>query len=235
MTTTTNQPAKSLIIFDLDGTLIDSVPDLAAAIDATLTSLDAPMAGVDHVRTWVGNGSLKLVERALAWAKLPTDQLHTAHEIFLQKYANCHDGTVEYQGVTDGLGRLSHQGFTLAICTNKPVQFLPEILKNMGWTDTFACVIGGDSLSVKKPDPAPLLHICQTLGVDTAHTIMVGDSQNDILAGKNADMTTLGLSYGYNYSKPIDESCPDGVFDDFGSLVDYIVANFVAKDLAATD
>lgn len=235
MNTMTSHTTKSLIIFDLDGTLIDSVPDLAAAVDATLTALDAPMAGVNHVRTWVGNGSLKLVERALAWAELPMNQLHAAHEIFLQKYANCHDGTTEYQGVTDGLNRLIDQGFTLAICTNKPVQFLPEILQNMGWADKFACVIGGDSLSVKKPDPAPLRHICQTLGVENTHAVMVGDSENDILAGKNAGMTTLALSYGYNYGKPIDESCPDAVFDEFGALVDYIVENFGTKDLVAID
>lgn len=230
MTKTTNSSThsskKSLIIFDLDGTLIDSVPDLAAAVDATLTALNATTAGVDHVRTWVGNGSLKLVERALVWAGLPLTELETAHKIFLQKYAHCHDKTVEYAGVSEGLERLAKQGFGLAICTNKPTQFLPEILKNMGWTDTFACIIGGDSLSVKKPDPAPLHHICQTLGVENTHAVMVGDSENDILAGKNAGMTTLALSYGYNYDKPISDSRPDAAFDEFGALVDFILGHF---------
>ncbi|WP_323841910.1 MULTISPECIES: phosphoglycolate phosphatase [unclassified Moraxella] len=217
---------KSLIIFDLDGTLIDSVPDLAIAVDATLLTLGAGPAGVDNVRTWVGNGSLKLIERALNWANLPNEKLHEAHELFLTKYADCHDQTIEYKGVTDGLHRLANHGFMLAICTNKPVQFLPKILSNMGWTHQFACILGGDSLEAKKPNPMPLLHICQALNIDRHHAVMVGDSKNDILAGQNAGMTTLALTYGYNYGESIATSHPDATFDDFGALVDFMIKNF---------
>lgn len=215
---------KTLIIFDLDGTLIDSVPDLAHAIDQTLACFGKPMAGVDKVRAWVGNGSLKLVERALLWAESELDSLDTAHALFLKNYANCHDGTVAYGGVSDGLKRLKDAGFVLALCTNKPSQFLPKILTQMGWANDFACVIGGDSLPVKKPDPAPLLHICQTLGIDPSQAVMVGDSENDIKAGQHAGMTTFALSYGYNYDKPIADSLPDGVFDDFGGLVQHLMS-----------
>lgn len=218
-----DQNSQSLVIFDLDGTLIDSVPDLAAAIDATLTSLGAPTAGTDKVRTWVGNGSLTLVERAINWAGLPIEQLHTAHDKFLAIYADCHDGTVAYAGVTEGLNRLLDNGYLLAICTNKPSQFLPQILANMGWQDKFSCVIGGDSLPVKKPDPAPLLHICNVLNVNKNHAIMVGDSKNDIIAGKNAGIKTLALTYGYNYGEPIAHSQSDAIFDDFKALVDGIL------------
>ncbi|STZ07387.1 Phosphoglycolate phosphatase [Moraxella caprae] len=210
---------KSLIIFDLDGTLIDSVPDLADGVDKMLAHFDKSPAGTDNARTWVGNGSVKLVERALVWAELSLDNLHHAHEIFLKEYATCQGKTVEYNGVTDGLNCLITQGFTLALCTNKPAQFLPDILNNMGWTDKFACVIGGDSLPTKKPDPAPLLHICDTLGMDKSQAVMVGDSKNDILAGQNAGITTLALTYGYNYGEPIADSRPDEVFDNFGDLV----------------
>lgn len=214
---------KSLIIFDLDGTLIDSVPDLADGVDAMLAHFGKVPAGVANVRTWVGNGSVKLVERALAWANVDLATLPHAHEIFLQAYAQYQGKTVEYEGVTNGLNALLEKGFTLAICTNKPAQFLPKILANMGWTDKFACVIGGDTLAVKKPDPTPLRHICQTLGVDTAQAVMVGDSKNDILAGRGADMMTLALTYGYNYGKPIADSKPDGVFEDFGALVGFLL------------
>lgn len=214
---------KNLIIFDLDGTLIDSVPDLASAIDQTLAHFGKPYAGVDKVRAWVGNGSLKLVERALVWADLPLDELDTAHAVFLQTYANCHAGTVAYDGVRDGLLRLKDAGFVLALCTNKPTQFLPKILADMGWADSFACVIGGDSLPVKKPDPAPLLHICQRLGINPQQAVMVGDSKNDIKAGQGAGMTTYALTYGYNYDEPIANSKPDGVFDDFGGLVNHLI------------
>ncbi|WP_066802361.1 phosphoglycolate phosphatase [Moraxella oblonga] len=215
---------KSLVIFDLDGTLIDSVPDLADGVDGMLAHFGKSPAGTERVRTWVGNGSLKLVERALMWADLPLDNLPYAHEIFLQKYANSQGKTAEYQGVSIGLNQLIQNGFTLALCTNKPTQFLPDILKNMGWADKFACVIGGDSLAVKKPNPEPLLHICKTLGIDKSQAVMVGDSKNDILAGRGAGMMTLALTYGYNYGEPIADSEPDEVFENFGALVEFVLA-----------
>lgn len=218
---------KSLIIFDLDGTLIDSVPDLSVATNEMLMTLGANSADTEQVRGWVGNGSLKLTERALAWAGLPTDThaLEQAHRLFLtayQAHIKTHQ-TCEYQGVTTGLDKLIQAGLVLAIATNKPTAFVPEILANMGWTDKFACVLGGDSLPTKKPDPAPLLYICDSLGIDTTQAVMVGDSTNDVQAGKSAGMTTLALSYGYNYGKPIADSSPDAVFDEFGALVDFIL------------
>ncbi len=215
---------KSLIIFDLDGTLIDSVPDLADAIDDMLVQLGKSAAGASRVRDWVGNGSVKLVERALMWANLPLTDIQQAHDLFLQVYAACQGKTVEYAGVTKGLSCLLEHGFTLALCTNKPSQFLPDILANMGWTQMFACVLGGDSLPTKKPDPAPLWHICHTLGVDKSEAVMVGDSVNDVQAGRRAGITTFALTYGYNHGEPITHSQPDAVFDDFGALVDAIIS-----------
>ena len=219
---------KSLIIFDLDGTLIDSVPDIAVAVNAMLTSFDAHTADISHVRTWVGNGSRILTKRALIWANLPTDDEHLtlAHDRFLSAYARCTcQDTRAYDGVTQGLDTLLQAGYLLAIATNKPTCFVPEILTKLGWTDKFTVVLGGDSLPTKKPDPMPLLHICHQLNISTQHAIMVGDSKNDIQAGKNAHITTLALTYGYNYDEPIANSCPDGVFDNFESLVDFILHN----------
>ncbi|OOR89379.1 phosphoglycolate phosphatase [Moraxella caviae] len=219
---------KTLIIFDLDGTLIDSVPDLAAAVNAMLTELGTANASTEQVRSWVGNGSLVLTERALTWANLATDDaaLHHAHERFLAHYADCAScATAPYAGVSAGLKTLKQAGFALAIATNKPARFLPEILAAQGWHD-FDCVIGGDSLPTKKPDPTPLLHICDALGISPAAAIMVGDSKNDVVAGKNANITTLALSYGYNYDEPIAHSEPDAVFDEFADLVAFILKNF---------
>lgn len=216
---------KSLIIFDLDGTLIDSAPDLAAAVNRMYAQLELPIMPIDTIKSWVGNGSLKLVERALAAHKIgDAKALHLAHDIFLAEYARqTIDKTKSYIGVTQGLERLKQAGFVLAICTNKPSRYLPEILAHFGWVDVFELVIGGDALSVKKPDPTPLLHICETLGITPAAAIMVGDSKNDILAGQAADMTTLALRYGYNYGEPIDLMDPDVAFDDFGTLTDCIL------------
>lgn len=218
---------KSLIIFDLDGTLIDSVPDLTSAVNVMLQAFHAPSATQALVRSWVGNGSKKLVERALTWANLNEHQdAHHAHEWFLAAYADhCCVDTVPYPDVDAGLAQLQAHGYTLAIATNKPIRFVPTILQNLGWTDKFACVLGGDSLPTKKPDPAPLLHICQELGFLPKQSIMVGDSKNDILAGQAAGMTTLALTYGYNYNEPISQSSPDRVFDDFASLTQYLINN----------
>ena len=227
---------KSLIIFDLDGTLIDSAPDLATAVNRMLTKLNMAAAPIATVKSWVGNGSLKLTERALAYSGEIAadtvslkDKLQTAHELFLAEYADCTTlDTAPYAGVSDGLARLQAAGFKLAICTNKPERFLPSILAHFNWQQYFEIVLGGDSLAVKKPDPTPLLHICERLGVTPAAAIMVGDSKNDILAGQAADITTLALRYGYNYGEPIDEMNPDAAFDGFSELTDYILANYHA-------
>lgn len=216
---------KTLVIFDLDGTLIDSAPDLAAAINRLYAQLSLPDMPIDTIKSWVGNGSLKLVERALAAHGIEdATALHEAHEIFLGEYAACStDATVAYEGVCSGIERLQAAGFHLAICTNKPARYLPEILAHFGWQAVFDVVLGGDALALKKPDPAPLLHICETLGVATDATVMVGDSKNDILAGQAAGMMTLALRYGYNYGEPIDEMRPDAAFDGFDALVDYLL------------
>ncbi|UNU73983.1 phosphoglycolate phosphatase [Moraxella nasovis] len=225
-------PTKSLIIFDLDGTLIDSVPDLAAATNDMLTWLNAPKAPINLVRNWVGNGSMVLVQRALAWAGLDgcDEKLDQAHELFLTYYAtgDCKH-TKLYHGVKDGLQRLLDAGFILSLATNKPERFLPNILQSFNLQETFTCVVGGDTLSNKKPDPMPLLYICNKLKISPQHAIMVGDSKNDILAGKAATMTTLALSYGYNYGESITQSKPDAVFDEFGALVNYIITHYQAK------
>lgn len=221
MQKTTDMTFKQLIIFDLDGTLIDSVPDLAFAINQMLNELNLMPLPTKTIKNWVGNGSLKLVERALGfYGNQDPSQVLLAHEHFLAAYANCAiKHTTAYDGVIDGLSQLVQAGYRLAVCTNKPVRYLPEILSHFGWQDIFEMVLGGDSLPSKKPSPIPLLHICDTLGVAPSAAIMVGDSKNDILAGKAAGMTTLALRYGYNYHEPIDLSSPDAAFDDFGTLV----------------
>lgn len=217
---------KSLIIFDLDGTLIDSASDLAAAINRMYAQLSLPTMSIDTIKSWVGNGSLTLVERALAAHDI-TDatRLTIAHEMFLAEYATgSTDTTVAYHGTDLGIRQLKSAGFHLAICTNKPTRYLPKILMHFGWQEAFDVVLGGDALTVKKPNPAPLLHICQQLDISVDNAVMVGDSKNDILAGKAAQMTTLALRYGYNYGELIDKMNPDASFDDFETLVKYLLS-----------
>ena len=221
---------KQHLIFDFDGTLIDSVPDLADATNAMLTTLGKDTYPLDTIRNWVGNGSRMLVERALVGKievledELTVEEAEHAEQVFFDAYKNLSDSkTVAYPNVDSGLRQLKEAGYTLALVTNKPIRFVPKILESFGWTSLFDMVLGGDSLTTKKPDPAPLLHVCDKLGVMQDKAVMIGDSRNDILAGQNAKIDTLGLSYGYNYGQDIRDLNPTAAFDDFATLVKYLL------------
>ena len=221
---------KQLLIFDFDGTLIDSVPDLADATNAMLTIIGKTLYPLETIRNWVGNGSRMLVERALVGkvdvleGELTEEAVDHAEQVFFDAYKNISGSkTVAYPDVDSGLRKLQAAGFKLALVTNKPIRFVPKILQSFGWQDLFSEVLGGDSLSTKKPDPAPLLHVCEALNINPEQAVMIGDSRNDILAGQNANMDTFGLSYGYNYGQDIRELNPTEAFDDFASLVAYIL------------
>ncbi|MDN3454314.1 MULTISPECIES: phosphoglycolate phosphatase [unclassified Psychrobacter] len=223
---------KQLLIFDFDGTLIDSVPDLADATNTMLTTLGKATYPIETIRNWIGNGSRLLVERALVGKvevlenELTVEEADHAEHLFFEAYKNLSGSkTVAYPDVDSGLKKLKDAGYTLALVTNKPIRFVPKILQSFGWQDLFSEVLGGDSLSTKKPDPAPLLHVCEALNISPEQAIMIGDSRNDILAGQNANMDTLGLSYGYNYGQDIRELNPTEAFDNFADLVDYFLNN----------
>jgi len=225
---------KQLLIFDFDGTLIDSVPDLADATNAMLTTLGKDTYPIETIRNWIGNGSRLLVERALvgkvevADGELTVEEADHAEQIFFEAYKNLSGSkTVAYPDVDDGLKQLHAAGYTLALVTNKPIRFVPRILQSFGWQDLFSEVMGGDSLPVKKPDPMPLLHVCETLNISVDQAVMIGDSRNDMLAGQNANMDTLGLSYGYNYGQDIRELNPTEAFDHFADLVAWIMKDKV--------
>ena len=223
---------KQLLIFDFDGTLIDSVPDLADATNAMLATLGKAPYPLETIRNWVGNGSRMLVERALVGkievleGELTEEAVDHAEQVFFDAYKNTSGSkTVAYPDVDSGLRKLQAAGFKLALVTNKPIRFVPKILQSFGWQDLFSEVLGGDSLPTKKPDPEPLLNVCNALNINPAQAVMIGDSRNDILAGQNANMHTLGLSYGYNYGQDIRELNPTEAFDDFASLVAYLLEN----------
>lgn len=222
---------KKLLMFDFDGTLIDSVPDLADATNIMLEQLGKPPYPLQTIEKWVGNGARLLVERALSGSVEVDDNLaladvEAAEQLFFAAYG-AYDAskTVAYPAVDQGLRQLKEAGFTLALVTNKPIRFVPHILEGLGWTPLFDMVLGGDSLPVKKPDPAQLLHVCKTLNVAPTQALMIGDSINDILAGQNAGIDTIGLSYGYNYGNDIRDSEPNQVFDTFAELLNWLLNN----------
>ncbi|WP_372881981.1 phosphoglycolate phosphatase [Psychromonas sp.] len=216
---------KEVILFDLDGTLIDSAPDLSLAINHMLSTLKRPTFEQDIIRSWVGNGAQVLVKRGLS-GQAEIDQdidpalFEKSLQIFLEFYKNnlCID-TQLYPSVRACLKILKAKGYRLVIVTNKPFEFIEPILDGLQLTGLFEMLLGGDCLEKRKPDPLPLLHVCEKLSVSVEQCLMVGDSKNDILAAKAANMESIGLTYGYNYGEDIGMHNPEAVFDDFADIV----------------
>ncbi|GHA89934.1 phosphoglycolate phosphatase [Modicisalibacter luteus] len=212
-----------LVTFDLDGTLIDSVPDLAMAVDVMLTERGYPAAGEEKVAGWVGNGSRVLVERSLrdASGHEPDDQtLAQAHDAFLYHYGRApSERTRVFPGVREALAALHDRGLKLAVITNKPYAFITPILEALGLDGYFDYAIGGDSLPQKKPDPAPLLHVAERFSIPPQACLMVGDSRHDIEAGRRAGFRTLAVPYGYNHGEPVAASRPDFLVESLAELV----------------
>ena len=218
-----------LVQFDLDGTLIDSLPQLWQAVNIMLKEQGFAQVKEQAVKHWVGNGADTLVARALSYALGYTpshDRQQIARAGFDAAYASlAGQDIVLYPGVQDTLRQLKAAGKTLALVTNKPYRFVPDILASTGLGEYFSQTLGGDSLPLKKPDPAPLLQICARLNIAPMHSIMVGDSENDVLAAKAAGMPVVGLTYGYNYGRNIADSDPDWVLDNISDLVELLVKN----------
>lgn len=213
-----------LVMFDLDGTLLDSVPDLAAATDAMLVQMGREPAGVARVRDWVGNGSLVLVRRALAnsieHAEVDVAEAAAAHQKFLEIYADCHALSRVYPGVVECLDWLRGKGIALGLVTNKPCRFIAPLLAEHGLADYFQLLLGGDSLPQQKPDPAPLQWMLVRAGVTARQALFVGDSRSDVLAARAAGVPCVAVSYGYNHGRPVAAENPLLVLDDLRQLVD---------------
>lgn len=212
-----------LVMFDLDGTLIDSVPDLAEAVDRMLVELGRAPAGVEKVRDWVGNGARVLVRRALAGgldhAAVGEAETEQALARFLDIYADCHHLTALYPGVHELLEALSTAAVELAVVTNKPERFVAPLLEQVGLGGYFRWIIGGDTLAQQKPDPAALLQVMRLAGVEAAQSLFVGDSRNDVLAARAAAVPCVAVSYGYNHGRPIAEERPSLVVDSLAELL----------------
>ncbi|HBM07768.1 phosphoglycolate phosphatase [Pseudomonas sp. Choline-3u-10] len=212
-----------LVMFDLDGTLMDSVPDLAAAVDKMLMLLGREPAGMARVRDWVGNGSKVLVRRALA-GKLQHDGVadelaDEALALFMQAYSGGHELTTVYPGVRECLDWLRERDVKLSIITNKPAQFIEPLLEEKGLAGYFQWLVGGDTLPQQKPDPAALLWVMSQAGVAPDASLFVGDSRNDVRAAKAAAVPCVALTYGYNHGEPIANEAPTLVLDDLRELV----------------
>jgi phosphoglycolate phosphatase len=210
-----------MILIDLDGTLVDSVPDLAYCVDVMMVRLGREPRGEAAVRNWVGNGVERLVRRALVGqleGDPPDADFDHAYPIFLDLYAeNTSERSILYPGVREGLDWLRSAGYPLGCVTNKAAQFTLPLLRDLGVYDHFGLVISGDSLPRKKPDPMPLLHATAHFGVAPGDALMVGDSVSDVKAARAAGFGIVCMSYGYNHGQDIRAAAPDAVID---SLID---------------
>ncbi|MCU7796848.1 MAG: phosphoglycolate phosphatase [Candidatus Thiodiazotropha sp. (ex Myrtea spinifera)] len=206
-----------MILIDVDGTLVDSVPDLAYCVDEMMKQLGRPAHGETKVRDWVGNGVERLVRRALIGqlnGEPDEADFKRAYPIFLDLYAvNTSQRSALYPGIRDGLDYLKLKGYRLGCVTNKAAQFTLPLLKDLGVHDDFEIVIAGDTLPKKKPDPLPLLHAAEQLGVVPADALMIGDSQSDVKAARAAGFQIVCMSYGYNHGEDIRNYNPDAVID----------------------
>ncbi len=204
-----------LLVFDLDGTLVDSELDLANSVNATLEKIGRKPLSVERIASYIGQGVVVLITRALGADSTP-ELVERATEIFLKHYRrHMLDNTATYPGVREALAELD--GRKLAVLTNKPVKFSREMLAGLGLAERFLQIYGGNSFETKKPDPFGLHRLMEETGAPASQTLMIGDSISDVLAGRNAGAWTCGVNYGFG-APTLDEAPPDIRIDDLREL-----------------
>lgn len=212
-----------MILIDVDGTLVDSVPDLAYCVDEMMKALDRPLHGEEKVRNWVGNGVERLVKRALI-GQLDGEPEETEFQHALPIYLDLYSKNVSarsklFPGVREALDYFKQQHYKLGCVTNKASQFTIPLLEDMGIHDEFEYIVCGDQLPKKKPDPMPLLHAAEQLKVTPENSLMIGDSISDVKAARAAGFQIVCMSYGYNHGEDIRDYHPDLVVNSMADLI----------------
>ncbi len=219
----------SAVLFDLDGTLVDSAPDLATAADRMLIDLGFAPCGVAPVRDWIGKGIETLVERALCAAleggAVPAGLHARGLALFSAAYEqeSGRRGTV-YPGAAEVVAELAARGVPLACVTNKSLRFTAPLLEGIGLARYFRALICGDSVERKKPDPQPVLLGCERLGVRPGEAVMVGDSENDLRAARGAGCAAVLVTYGYTEGRPVAGLGADRLIGDLREILPLVRA-----------
>lgn len=222
-----NPITPKAVLFDLDGTLLHTAPDLGSAINRMRAHYDLAPIEINNIIAMIGHGVKNLVKTALSdiRAQQPNFDLDAAYDVFAQHYHAINGtDTVAFDGVDETLRELHSRGIPLGIVTNKSAEFVLPLVNQFGWENLFGAVVCGDKVSAKKPHPAPIYQACEQLGVNAQDTLMVGDSMNDVLAAQAAQCRCAVLSYGYNEGVPIRDALREHdlsltVFDDFAHAV----------------
>ena len=215
-----------LVLFDLDGTLVDSAPDLVDSANAMLRELGRAEQPPECVTGWIGNGMARLVKRALTGAMEAEPEpalFERGFESFKAHYArNLTARTRPYAGVIEMLERLAARGFRLGCVTNKAEAFTQPLLARLDLLPYLEIVVGGDTVAARKPDPLPLVHAAAQAGVAPAEAAMVGDSANDFLAARAAGMRAVAVTYGYHQGRDVRAYAPDVVVDSAAEVPQYL-------------
>ena len=205
------------VTIDLDGTLLDTIPDLAAAANMMLEELGRDPLDIEVIRTFVGKGIPRLVERTLAGhidGEASAEEMSRALPVYEKHYVSVNGRhTTIYPGVKEALDELRARGMPLACVTNKSERFTLPLLENVGFSQYFRTVVSGDTLARKKPHPDPLLHACKTLEIAPRDMLMIGDSINDTQAARAAGCPVFCVTYGYNEGHDVHELDTDAVVD----------------------
>ncbi len=213
-----------LLIFDLDGTLIDSRLDLAQSVNATRVHMGMTRLDNERVYSYVGNGAPVLIRRAMG-EQSTEPQVQEALEFFLEYYReHALDFTTLYPGVRESLIRLHGAGKSLAVLTNKPVKISRSIIERLGVGDLFLRVYGGNSFEFKKPDPIGVVKLMEETGIGRERTAMIGDSSVDILTARNAGVRACGVTYGFQ-PESLADPAPDILVDRMEDAADWALEN----------
>lgn len=204
------------VTFDLDGTLLDTIADLAEGCRLMLAELGEPLRTQDEVHSFVGKGMAVLVERCLTRERAPTpERLAQGIAAFQRHYTEANGRhTRFYPNVREGLDAWRASGLRMGVVTNKPAVFTEALLERMGLAGYFDVVVSGDTTAYKKPHPEPVLHACRQFGVEPGRNLHIGDSKNDIEAARSAGCTAFCVPYGYNEGAPVDSAECDALVSD---------------------
>jgi phosphoglycolate phosphatase len=218
----------SAILFDLDGTLVETRRDIATGINLALADRGLPGLSVDRVARHVGRGARFLVTRCLEESGVGSpspEEIDSAYHSFHAHYlAHLLETTVVYPGIPGMCDRIMRAGVPMAVVTNKPIEPTKRILTGLGLSAYFPVVLGGDSLPQRKPDPAPLLRALSLLGAEARRAVMVGDSEVDVEAARAAGVTIAAVTWGFVARQALESASPDLLADSATALTDWILA-----------
>jgi phosphoglycolate phosphatase len=220
-----------LVIFDLDGTLIDTAPDLVSSLNYTIAAADLAPVTYDDLTHLVGQGARVMIRRAfeLRGVSIDDEAVEPLLQRFLAHYkSEMPGGSKPYPALIEALDRLSDAGMRLAVCTNKLEELAIPLMEKLGLSDRFAAITGGDSFPVRKPDARHILGTIEKAGGDPTTTIMIGDSVNDILAARNAGIPSIAVTFGYS-DVPVEALDPDHVIEDYAELTPDLVRELLDR------